>query len=322
MRTSNQKNLAPARRQEAQQADTVVVLKRMMGGEELKRRFSDILGKKAPQFMASIVNATAGNAQLQKCDPASIASAALVAATLDLPIDQNLGFSAIVPYGDKAQFQVMWKGFVQLAIRTGQYAGMNRAVIYEDEIKSYNPITGEVVFVDDFSETKQRLNGENDKIVGYYAWFELLNGFRQSLYMTRAEVEHHAMMYSKSYQSDKKYGKKNSRWSIDFDIMAEKTVIKRLLSQWGILSIEMQTAIKEDLKVYNADGSGTYADNPQNDAMLPETATPAATDADFTEIEPEPPVAEATVTDTAPDFGGTPFDDAGDEDVANLFNGG
>lgn len=322
MRTSNQKNLAPARRQEPQQADTVVVLKRMMGGEELKRRFSDILGKKAPQFMASIVNATAGNAQLQKCDPASIASAALVAATLDLPIDQNLGFSAIVPYGDKAQFQIMWRGLVNLAQRTGQYSTMGRGVVYDDEIVSYNPIYGDIELVSDFSKCTHRANGETDHIAGYLAWFELRNGFRKELYMTKAEVEHHAMMYSKSYQYDKRAGKKSSRWSIDFDIMAEKTVIKRLLSQWGILSIEMQTAIKEDQKVYNADGSGTYADNPQNDAMLPETATPAATDADFTEIEPEPPVAEATATDTAPDFGGTPFDDAGDEDVANLFNGG
>lgn len=319
MRVSNQRSIAPAKQN--QSMSTVAVLKRMMGGEEMKRRFSDILGKKAPQFMASIVNATAGNTQLQKCDPGSIASAALVAATLDLPIDQNLGFAAIVPYGDKAQFQVMWKGFVQLAIRTGQYGGMNRAVIYEDEIKSYNPITGEVVFVDDFSDTHQRMNGEDDKIVGYYAWFRLLNGFQQSLYMTKAEVEHHAMMYSKSYQYDKKYNKKSSRWSIDFNIMAEKTVIKRLLSQWGILSIEMQTAIQEDQRVYNADGSGSYADNPESaetEALPASEALPAATEADFREIDSAPEQTEAPT-----DFSGTPFDDNGEGDeIGSLFEGG
>lgn len=103
MRTSNQRNIAPAQRQEL---STVSILKRMLSGDELKRRFSDILGEKAPQFMASIVNATAGNSALQECDPQSILSSALVAATLDLPIDNNLGFAAIVPYSGKAQFQI------------------------------------------------------------------------------------------------------------------------------------------------------------------------------------------------------------------------
>lgn len=103
MRTSNQKSIAPAQRQEM---TTVGILKKMLSGDELKRRFNDILGEKAPQFMASIVNATAANEKLKECDAGSIVSSALVAATLDLPIDQNLGFAAIVPYSGKAQFQI------------------------------------------------------------------------------------------------------------------------------------------------------------------------------------------------------------------------
>lgn len=289
MRTSNQRSIAPAQRQEL---STVSILKRMLSGDELKRRFSDILGEKAPQFMASIVNATAGNSALQECDPQSILSASLVAATLDLPIDQNLGFAALVPYSGKAQFQVMWKGFVQLAQRSGQYATMGRGVVYEDEIVSYNPIYGQIELVQDFSKCTQRANGEADKIAGYLAWFELNNGFRKELYMTKAEVEHHALTYSKSYQYDVAKHRKSSRWSIDFDVMAQKTVIKRLLSQWGILSVDMQTAMREDQKVYDADGASSYADNPENDD------TPyldAASESDFIEAES----TEATPEDEA-----------------------
>lgn len=292
MRTSNQRAIAPQKKQEL---TTVGILKKMLSGEELKNRFNDIMGEKAPQFMASVVNAVAGSKPLQDCDPNSILSAALVAATLDLPIDQNLGFAALVPYSGKAQFQVMWKGFVQLAQRSGQYATMGRGVVYEDEILSYNPIYGDLVLVPDFSKCTQRANGEDEHIAGYLAWFEMNNGFRKELYMTKAEVEHHALTYSKSYQYDKSQGKKSSRWSIDFDIMAQKTVIKRLLSQWGILSIEMQRAIQEDQKVYDASGAGYYEDNPNaelTDGGEPEPELPAAVDADFKQIPQETADAE------------------------------
>ena len=310
MRTSNQRAIAQAPKQDM---STVSILKKMLSGDELKRRFSDILGEKAPQFMASIVNTTAGNPALQECDSQSILSAALVAATLDLPIDPNLGFAALVPYSGKAQFQVMWRGLVQLAQRSGQYATMGRGVVYEDEIVSYNPIYGDIRLVDDFSKCTQRANGEEDKIAGYLAWFELNNGFRKELYMTKAEVEHHALTYSKSYQYDVAKKRSSSRWSIDFDAMAQKTVIKRLLSQWGILSVEMQTAMKEDQKVYSGDGSWAYADNPQADA-LPSggTYTEAATDADFMDAEVVPGPESATEA--------TPSED--DEQMASLFEDG
>ena len=250
-------------------------VKSLLTEDSVKTRFNDVLGKKAPQFMASIVNVVSASNQLKQCPANSIMSAALVAATYDLPIDSNLGFAAIVPYNNskynpqtkqyekqmEAQFQMMYKGFIQLAIRSGYYEKMNYAVVYEDELQSYNPITGEVEFVKDFSKCTQRINGEDDKVVGFYAWFKLLTGFSKELYMTKADVENHARTYSSSYKYDVKENKKSSKWSTDFKAMALKTVIKLLLSKWGILSVEMQRAIQEDQKVYDEECNDTYADN-------------------------------------------------------------
>jgi recombination protein RecT len=199
---------------------------------------------------------------LQKCDPNSIMSAAFVAASFDLPIDSNLGFSAIVPYKTSAQFQMMYKGFIQLAVRTGQYKGMNAAEVYEDELVSYNPITKEAAFVSVFPKDSQRNRGEKEKIVGYYAWFELVNGFKQSLFMNVDEIENHAKQYSQAYGYDLREKKRASKWSTDFDAMAKKTVIKLLLSKWGILSIDMQRALTVDQEVYTNKGA-KYIDNPE-----------------------------------------------------------
>ena len=236
-------------------------VKGLLAGNAVKTRFNTILGKKANQFCASLVNVVSGSTKLLDCDPNSIMAAALVAATYDLPIDSNLGFSAIVPYKGKAQFQMMYKGFVQLAIRTHEYEKMNCSEVYEDELESYNPITGECRFVTDFSKCTQRSKGEVARVAGYYAWFRLLHGYTAELYMSKAEVENHARKYSQSYRYDVREGKKSSIWSTNFDAMAKKTVLKQLLSKWGILSIDVQKAIQDDQKVYEASGEGTYADN-------------------------------------------------------------
>lgn len=252
-----------------------VQVKQMISQDNVKKKFAEVLGQKAPQFLASITTVIQGSAQLKKCDANSIMSAAFVAATYDLPIDSNLGFSAIVPYNEsvynpqtrqwekhpRAQFQMMYKGFIQLAIRSGYYEKMNYAVVYEDELVSYNPITGEISFVTDFSKCTQRNNGESDKIAGYYAWFRLKTGFRQELYMSTAEVDNHAKKYSQSYRYDIDKKKSLSKWTTDFEAMALKTVIKLLLSKWGILSVDMQRAIQDDQKVYDEDGNGRYGDN-------------------------------------------------------------
>lgn len=140
--------------------DAAVQVKEIFTRDRTKKKFEEVLGQKAPQFIASVMNAVSGNSTLRKCNATSIVGAAFVAATYDLPIDGNLGFSAIVPYNNnkwnpktgkaekhmEAQFQMMYKGFIQLAIRSGYYEKMNYAVVYKDELESYNPITGEISF--------------------------------------------------------------------------------------------------------------------------------------------------------------------------------
>lgn len=256
-------------------ASVAVQVKQMVSSDAVKKKFTEVLGQKAPQFLASITNVVAGNEKLKKCSANSIMSAAFVAATYDLPIDSNLGFSAIVPYNEsvwnpktskydkvpRAQFQMMYKGFIQLAIRSGYYERMNYAVVYEDELKKYNPITGEIEFVTDFSQCTQRDAGDESKVVGYYAWFRLKAGFSQELFMSKAAVDNHARKYSQAYRYDINENKKSSKWTTDFEAMALKTVIKLLLSKWGILSVDMQRAIQDDQKVYDEDGNGGYGDN-------------------------------------------------------------
>ena len=257
--------------------DKLRKVKALLASNAVKELFSTILGKKSVQFTASLVNVVSGSDKLLDCDPNSIMSAAFVAATYDLPIDSNLGFSAIVPYKSKAQFQMMYK-------RTHEYEKMNCSEVYEDEMESYNPITGECRFVTDFSQCTQRAKGETGKIAGYYAWFRLLHGYTAELYMSRAEVENHARKYSQSYRYDLRSGKQSSIWTTNFDAMAKKTVLKLLLSKWGILSIEVQRAIEDDQKVYEASGEGMYADN-QGEAIAAED--PFMADADSPEDVPE-----------------------------------
>ena len=257
------------------EASVVKQVKVSLANDATKKKFEEILGKKASQYMASIVNAVSNNEMLKQCEPNSIVGAAFVAATYDLPIDSNLGFAAMVPYRDgktkvyNAQFQMMYKGFVQLAIRSGAYENMNVAEVYEDELVSYNPISGELELVKDFSECTQRSNSDKNKIVGYCAWFRLLSGFKKELYMTRKECENHALQYSASYKNDTQRGWNSSKWSTDFDAMAKKTVLKLLLSRWGVLNIEMQNAITDDQKVYTQIDEAEYVDNDSNDVQDP-----------------------------------------------------
>lgn len=290
MAAPNQRELEEVRRQENLRA-----VKGLLNRGSIKERFNAILGKKSAQFTASLVNVVSGSGKLLECDPNSIMAAAFVAATYDLPIDSNLGFSAIVPYKGKAQFQMMYKGFVQLAIRSHEYQKMNCSEVYEDELVGYNPITGECQFVSDFSQCSQRAKGEFGKIVGYYAWFRLLCGYTAELYMSRAEVDYHAKKYSKSYQYDLRYGRQTSLWSTNFDVMAKKTVLKQLLSRWGILSIDVQRAIQDDQKVYEASGEGVYADS-QGEFIAAED--PFTVEGEVVEETPEGAAVEETAQPT------------------------
>lgn len=207
-------------------------VKGLMDSPAVKKRFEEVLCERAPQYMSSIVNLVNSDVNLKKCEPMSIIASCMVAATMDLPVDKNLGYAWVVPYGTKAQFQMGYKGYIQLALRTGQYKAINVVEIREGELISWNPLSEEVEI--DFTKRK------SDKVIGYAGYFKLLNGFEKTVYWSKEDVESHAKKFSKTYNF------KNGVWQTDFDSMAKKTVLRNLLSKWGILSIEMQKAYSTD----------------------------------------------------------------------------
>jgi recombination protein RecT len=207
-------------------------VKGLMDSPAVKKRFEEVLCERAPQYMSSIVNLVNSDTNLKKCEPMSVIASCMVAATMDLPVDKNLGYAWVVPYGTKAQFQMGYKGYIQLALRTGQYKAINVVEIREGELISWNPLSEEVEI--DFTQRK------SDKVIGYAGYFKLLNGFEKTVYWSKEEVESHAKKFSKTYSF------KNGVWQTDFDSMAKKTVLRNLLSKWGILSIEMQRAYSAD----------------------------------------------------------------------------
>lgn len=207
-------------------------LQSLVSSASVKKRFEELLGKKAPGFITSLLAVVNNNKLLAKADPNTILAAGAMAAALDLPINQNLGYAYIIPYGHEAQFQMGYKGYIQLAMRTGQYKTINACEVYEGEIISHNRFTGEYEF------------GERtgDKIVGYIAYFKLVNGFEKYIYMSMEEMQAHARKFSKNYKGG------TEKWGIaDFHSMAIKTVLKRLISKYGILSIEMQPGMSQAL---------------------------------------------------------------------------
>lgn len=251
-------------------------LEGMLNTDAVKKRFNEILGKNGPGFISSIVSVTSGSTQLKdvsRTNPRSIIAAAVVAATLELPINNNLGFAYIVPYKGVAQFQMGYKGFIQLAVRTGQYETIHASEVYEDELQEWNPLTGE--FKTTPTNTwRHRDDNRREKIVGYVAFFRLTNGFWKYLYMSKEKVAAHGKRYSQSYSSEK------SRWKQDFDAMGLKTVMKLLLSKYGLLSVQMRLALQSDQAIVHEKAlekgeSGfdfTYEDNPgeeKGNAALP-----------------------------------------------------
>lgn len=213
-----------------------VTLNVLMGSTQVKRRFEELLGARAPGFMSSLLNVVKESPQLQACNPNEVLATAAIAAAMDLPIDPNLGFAYIVPYNGRPQFQMGYRGYIQLALRTGQYKTINAAEVFEGEILTLNRFTDAIELNPD--------GRTSDVVVGYIAYFQLLNGFEKFDYMTVAEVKAHASRFSQAYRSGK-----GSTWTTDFDAMATKTVLKRLLSKYGILSIDMQQAVRADQAV-------------------------------------------------------------------------
>ncbi len=213
-------------------SNELTTVKSLLSNESVKAKFSEILRDNATGFTANLAVMVNNSAALSKLQPMSVISAAVISASLNLPLDPNLGFAAIVPYGDKAQFQIMYKGLIQLAMRSGQYKTIGVTEIYEGELISENRLTGEFVF--DFTAKT------SDKVIGFAAYFSLLNGFEKTVYWPASQVEGHGKRYSQTYK--KGFG----LWKDDFNAMGKKTVLKSLISKWGILSIEMQRAVKFD----------------------------------------------------------------------------
>ena len=237
-----------------------------------KKLINNTLGdpKRANKFIASISSAVATNPQLQKCDAGSILSGALLGEALNLSPSPQLGQFFLVPYDKKqkingewvvvesnAQFQLGYKGYIQLAIRSGQYKDIDVIDVREGEYLGRDKITGKHQF--EFVENE--VERENKPIIGYMAYFEYLNGFYKNIYWSKEKMQKHALEYSQAYASDVKKGTTYSFWSKDFNGMAFKTMLRQLISKWGVMSVEIQEAITKDMSVVKEDGSFDYVDN-------------------------------------------------------------
>lgn len=201
--------------------------------------------KKAERFVTAITSAVATNPLLQECDPATILSGALLGESLGLSPSPQLGQYYLVPFNNTkkgckdAQFQLGYKGYVQLALRSGYYKALNVFSIKAGELKKWNPLT-EDLDIDLIEDDEVR---EKTASIGYVATFEYLNGFRKTIYWSRQKMEAHALRFSKGYAAKKGY----TFWEKDFDAMAYKTMLRQLISKWGIMSIELQTAFEQDV---------------------------------------------------------------------------
>lgn len=243
-----------------------------------KKLINNTLGdpKKATRFIASITSAVATNPALQECEPSSIVAGALVGEALELSPSSVLGEYYLVPFKNskegvtKAQMQIGYKGYLHLAIRSGQYKDIDVFEIHEGEFKGRDKETGKFKF--EFIENEaERLS---KPVIGYMGYFELLNGFRKTLYISKEEMEKHANTYSKAFNledykklqagqiPEKDLWKYSSFWYKNFDTMAFKTVLRQLISKWGIMSIQLQEAFTKDMAVMKDNGDYEYVDSP------------------------------------------------------------
>lgn len=227
--------------------------------DAVKNQINNVIGgQNGQRFISSIVSAVNNNPQLSECTNQSILSGALLGESLNLSPSPQLGQYYLVPFNDKnqgkvAQFQLGYKGYIQLAIRSGQYKKLNVLAIKEGELVRFDPLNEEI----EVNLIENEEARENAETTGYYAFFEYVNGFRKAIYWSRAKMEAHALKYSAGYRAKKGY----TFWEKDFDGMAYKTMLRQLISKWGIMSIDMQTAIDADMSVINEDGTKEYVDN-------------------------------------------------------------
>ena len=219
----------------------------MLDGEKLRGRFNELLGNRSAQFVSSLVSMVNASPELQQAfyeAPMTVIQAGLKAAAFDLPIDQNLGYAYIVPFKNskkdgagnwvskhEATFILGWKGMHQLALRTGAYKTINVVDIRDGELKSYNRLTEEadIDFIEDDDVR------ESKPIIGYLGYYRLVNGAEKTIYMTIKQIENH----EKKFRKGQFMGK---GWRDDFDAMARKTVYRKLIGKWGVMSIQYQSA--------------------------------------------------------------------------------
>lgn len=242
--------------------------------DAVKNQINSIVGgKDGDKFVTAIVSAVNANPAIKDCTNQSIMAAALLGHSLKLSPSPQLGYYYLVPFNDKkagkvAQFQLGYKGYIQLALRSGQYKKLNVLAIKEGELEYFDPLNEEIkvnLMIDKWDER------ENAPTVGYYAMFELVNGFRKAIYWSKGQMENHAITYSPGYKVKKGY----TFWEKNFDAMAYKTMLRQLISKWGVMSVEMQTAFDSDMAVIHEDGSKTYVEN-DNEIIDVQTVEPAA----------------------------------------------
>ena len=243
---------------------SIISSKELFSSDLIKNKFKEILGeRRAGAFITSVLQVVASNNLLKEADPNSVYNCAAVAATLDLPLNQSLGFAYIIPFRDNkrgivvAQFQIGYKGLIQLAQRSGQYETISAAPIYEGQLIEENPLTG---FVFDFTKPS------TGKVIGYASYIKLLNGFQKTWYMSVDKLTAHGKKYSKSFNQS------SSLWQTDPEIMYMKTVLKLLISKFGPMSVDMQTAMRVDQAVIN-DADTLDVDYSDNDRGRPEVET-------------------------------------------------
>ena len=249
-----------------------------------KKLINNTLGdsKRATRFIASITSAVATNPTLQECEPSSVLASSLVGEALNLSPSNALGEYYLVPYSNtkkgtkEAQIQIGYKGYLHLAIRSGQYKDIDVFEIHQGEFKGRDKDTGKYKF--EFIENEEERLSK--PVIGYMGYFELLNGFRKTLYMSKEEMLNHADTYSKAFNKadyekyingqipQKDLWKFSSYWYKSFQTMTFKTILRQLISKWGIMSIEMQDAFTKDMAVIKEDGTCDYVDNPEEDKTI------------------------------------------------------
>ena len=233
----------------------------MIQTDGYKKLINNTLGdpKRAAGFVTAITSAVATNPALQECDPGTILSAGLLGETLQLSPSPQLGQYYLVPFNDRnrggkvAQFQLGYKGYIQLAIRSGQYKKLNAMAIKEGELIRYDPLNEDI----EVQLIENEADREKAETIGYYAMFGYLNGFRKVIYWSKEKMQNHALEYSQGYRAHKGY----TFWEKDFDSMAIKTMLRQLISKWGIMSIEFQKAYEADMGAVREDGTIEYVDN-------------------------------------------------------------